>query len=304
MTYSLVARDPDTGSLGVAVQSHFFSVGSLVTWAEAGVGAVATQSFADPGYGPRALDLLRDGVSADDALAQLVRADPQRESRQVGLVDAAGASAAHTGTGCVSEAGHRAIAGVSAQANMMERDTVVDAMIDAYRSASGPLADRLATALDAAEAEGGDIRGRQSSAILVVGGERSERPWEAVEVDLRVDDHPEPLAELRRLVGMQRAYALLGRALFQPGGVIGDFTLDEAALDAALGDLDLAQDALGGNPEPTFWRAVLLARAGRIDDARAAFRGAAARRPKLLEFAGRLPAAGLSPAEAVDGLES
>lgn len=302
MTYSLVARDPDAGSLGVAVQSHFFSVGSLVTWAEAGVGAVATQSFADPGYGPLALDLLRDGVPAADALAQLVAADAVRESRQVGVVDSTGAAAAHTGSGCVAEAGHRAIAGVSAQANMMERPTVVDAMIDAYQATSGPLADRLLAALDAAEAEGGDIRGRQSAAILVVGPDRSERPWEGVQVDLRVDDHPEPLAELRRLAGLQKAYALLGAALFQAGGVIGEFDLDVGALDAALADLDDAQVRLGDNPEATFWRGVLLARAGRPADAEAAFRAAAVGRPQLLEFAGRLPAAGLAPREAVDGL--
>ncbi len=302
MTYSLVARDPATGALGVAVQSHFFAVGRLVTWAEAGVGAVATQSFVDPGYGPLALGLLREGASASDALAALVARDAQPELRQVAVVDASGRTAAHTGTGCVAEAGARAGDGVSAQANMMERATVPGAMVAAYERADGPFADRLLAALDAAEAEGGDIRGRQSAAILVVAAERTERPWEGVEHDLRVDDHAEPLAELRRLMAYDRAYGLLGAALFQPGRVTGEYALDDAGLEAALADLDAAQRTLGANVEPTFWRGVLLGRAGRVAEARAAFEQAARGRPQLLAFARRLPAAGLVGEEVVAGL--
>jgi uncharacterized Ntn-hydrolase superfamily protein len=302
VTYSVVARDPATGSLGVAVQSHFFSVGSLVTWAETGVGAVATQSFADPGYGPLALDLLREGATAREALDRLVSADAVPEVRQVAVVDGRGETAAHTGSGCVAEAGHRAASGVSVQANMMERATVCDAMIEAYEGAGGPFVGRLMAALDAAEAEGGDIRGRQSAAILVVGPQRSERPWEGVQLNLRVDDHPEPLAELRRLVEYHGAYAALGVALFQPGRVIGEYALDDAGLEAALADLDGAQHVLGDNPEPTFWRGVLLGKAGRAEEARAAFRRAAQARPQLIEFAARLPAAGLADAAVVQGL--
>jgi uncharacterized Ntn-hydrolase superfamily protein len=297
MTYSLVARDPDTGCLGVAVQSHFFGVGALVTWAEAGVGAIATQSFAEVSYGPLGLDLLRDGATAPEALDRLVAADPWREARQVGVVDANGGAAAHTGSGCVAAAGQRLGDGLAAQANMMERDTVWDAMVTAFEAAGPALADRLLAALNAAEAEGGDIRGRQSAAMLIVGPERTQRPWENVLVNLRVDDHPDPLAELARLVSYHAAYQRLGAALFQPGGVIGEYGLDDAELDRALADLELAQDALGDNPEPTFWRGVLLARAGRAAEAREAFDAAAARNPALGEFARRLPAAGLLDAD-------
>jgi len=295
MTYSLVARDEETGALGVAVQSHFFGVGSLVTWAESGVGAVATQSFAEPGYGPRGLELMRSGVPAPDALGRLVAEDELREARQVAMIDAAGAAAAHTGSGCAAEAGQRVEAGVSAQANMMRRDTVWPAMVDAYRAAEGPFAYRLLAALDRAEAEGGDIRGRQSAAILVVSGERSQRPWEQVLLDVRVDDHPEPLAELRRLMDYQGAYARLGRALFQPGAVIGDYALDGDALEAMRAELAAAQDVLGDNPEPTFWEAVVLARAGRTEEARRRFSAAAAKTPALLDFARNLPRCGLLP---------
>jgi len=232
-------------------------------------------------------------VSAPDALARLVAADPVPEARQVGMVDARGAAAAHTGSGCVAAAGHRVEAGLAVQANMMERDTVWDAMVAAFGAAGPGLAERLLAALNAAEAEGGDIRGRQSAAMLIVGPERSERSWEGVLLDVRVEDHPDPLAELARLVAYHGAYARLGRALFQPGGVIGEYALSDEELDRALAELEGAQDTLGENPEPTFWRGVLLARAGRDADARAAFSAAAAQNPALAEFARRLPAAGL-----------
>lgn len=191
------------------MQSHWFSVGSIVTWARPGVGAVATQANAEAAYGPRALELLGDGVSAQAALDRLVASDPQGHSRQVAVLDAAGGVAAHTGRGCIAYAGHIIGAGVSCQANIMASKRVWPAMLEAFTAAAGSLTDRLLVALDAAEREGGDIRGRQSAAILVVAADGE--PWRTV-VSLRVEDHPDPLPELRRLVALHGAYALAGRA--------------------------------------------------------------------------------------------
>lgn len=209
-TYSIVARDVQTGELGVAVQSHWFSVGPLVPWAEAGVGAVATQSFVDPSYGPLGLELMRAGRSAPDALQALLAGDTGRAVRQVGMVDAQGRVATHTGELCIPAAGGQAGDGYVVQANLMEKPTVWPAMAKAFETSSGDLAERLLAALDAAEAEGGDIRGRQSAAILVVKARSTGRPWADKVFDLRVEDHPEPLRELRRLVGVQRAYNHMG----------------------------------------------------------------------------------------------
>ncbi len=205
-TYSIVARDADTGQLGVAVQSHYFSVGSVVTWAEAGVGAVASQSLSDPAYGKLGLDLMRAGKSAPDTLAGLVASDSMQAVRQVAMVDAHGQVAAHTGQFAIAEAGHIVGDGFSVQANMMLKNTVWPAMAEAYRSAKGELVDRFLAALDAAEAEGGDIRGRQSAAILIVEPKSTGRPWVDTIFDLRVDDAVEPLVEIRRLVAVRRAY--------------------------------------------------------------------------------------------------
>ncbi len=206
MTYSIVARDPDTGELGVAVQSHYFSVGSVVTWAEPGIGAVATQSFAEPAYGPRGLALMRLGVDPGTAMAALTSADTDQARRQVAFIDATGRVAVHTGALCIEAAGHATAEGVSVQANMMRRAGVWPAMLEAFSTSAGPLADRLMAALDAAEAAGGDIRGRQSAAMLVVSGTSSSQPWRERLVDLRVDDSPDPLGELRRLIGVHRGY--------------------------------------------------------------------------------------------------
>ncbi len=208
-TYSIVARDPDSGELGVAVQSHWFSVGSIVTWACAGVGAVATQSIAEPAYGPRLLDRLAAGEAPADALAAEVRADASAAYRQVAVVDAAGRVGVHTGESCISEAGHAEGDGFSAQANMMAARGVWPAMAAAFGASEGPLARRLYAALEAAEAEGGDVRGRQSAALLVVPGEGDG--WERA-VELRVEDSEDPLAELGRLLDLHDAYALADRA--------------------------------------------------------------------------------------------
>jgi uncharacterized Ntn-hydrolase superfamily protein len=210
MTYSLVARDSATGELGVAVQTKAFAVGSVVPWAESGVGAVATQSFSERSYGPLGLELMRAGRPPDLALAALVTADARQQVRQVGMVDAQGLAAAHTGDCCIAEAGHVTGDGFSAQANMMASADVWPAMAEAYVAATGSFAERLLSALDAGEAAGGDFRGRRTAAMLVVGGQPSGRPWDDRVIDLRVDDHEEPLAELRRLVRLSEAYRRLG----------------------------------------------------------------------------------------------
>ena len=209
MTYSLVARDPASGELGVAVQSHWFSVGSIVTWARAGVGAVATQSVAEPAYGERLLARLARGEPVAAALAAELAADEVEHFRQVAAVDAAGVVAAHTGEGCIAHAGQAQGDGFGAQANMMASPAVWPAMAGAFERATGQLAERLLEALEAGEEAGGDVRGRQSAALLVVPAQGE--PWETV-VDLRVEDSPEPLAELRRLLALDRAYALADRA--------------------------------------------------------------------------------------------
>src|SRR5207248_1848101 len=205
-TFSIVARDPATGEMGVAVQSHWFSVGSIVPWAEAGVGAVATQSFVDPSYGKLGLDLMRAGRSAPEALAGLLAADSNRDVRQVAMIDAQGRVAAHTGAKDIQSAGNHVGEQYSTQANLMSNDNIWPAMAKAYEETKGDLAERLLAALDAAQSAGGDIRGRQSAAIVVVKAKSSGKPWEDRIFDLRVDDSTEPLKELRRLVTLQRAY--------------------------------------------------------------------------------------------------
>jgi uncharacterized Ntn-hydrolase superfamily protein len=209
VTYSLVARDPESGELGVAVQSHWFSVGSIVSWARAGVGAVATQSVADPGYGKRLLDHLEGGETSGGALGEALAADDSERFRQVAVVDAGGAVAAHTGEGCIPYAGHVEGEGFSAQANMMTSPDVWPAMASAFEASVGPLAHRLMAALEAAERAGGDVRGRQSAALVVVPAEG--QGWERV-TDVRVDDSPDPLGELHRLLALGDAYAIADRA--------------------------------------------------------------------------------------------
>ena len=287
MTYSIVARDRDTGEVGVAVQSHWFSVGSLVTWARPGIGAVATQANVDPGYGPRALDLLTAGTPAPAALGELLAADPGRESRQVAVVDGAGGVAAHTGTACMAFAGHVTGAGVSCQANIMASERVWPAMLEAFIATTGSLGERLLDALDAAEREGGDLRGRQSAAILVVPLEGE--PWRTT-VSLRVEDHPDPLPELRRLVGLRDAYALAGRA----DELQGAGRHDEAARLYVE-----ASERAPGNHELLFWAGLGTAHAGDLDAGVAQVQAAIALQPTWRELLGRLPADAAPSAAAV-----
>jgi uncharacterized Ntn-hydrolase superfamily protein len=212
VTYSIVARDKQTGEFGVAVQSHYFQVSPAVPWALAGVGAVATQSQVNISYGPLGLDLLQAGYTAEQALKALTSGDPLAEVRQCAIVDAAGTAAAHTGSKCIPAAGHEVGDGFSCQANLMEKDTVWAAMAHAYTTTDAPLAERMMAALEAAEAEGGDIRGKQSAAMLVVTGSPTGRSWEDRTIDLRVEDAAAPLPELRRLLRIKRAYMKLAEA--------------------------------------------------------------------------------------------
>lgn len=283
-TYSIVARDAETGQLGVAVQSHYFSVGSVVTWAEAGVGAVASQAISDPAYGKLGLDLMRAGKSAPDTLAGLVASDAQREVRQVAMVDARGEVAAHTGSIAISEAGHIVGEGFSVQANMMMKNTVWPAMAEAYRGTKGGLVDRLLAALDAAEAEEGDIRGRQSAALLIVEATGTGRPWYDTTFDLRVDDASDPLAEIRRLVSVRR-------------GLIHQRSADEAAgrrdFDTMEREYAVAEryfnEASGDNQEIRYWHAIALMSVGKIDDGLAMLREVGARDRRWVELTLRLP---------------
>jgi uncharacterized Ntn-hydrolase superfamily protein len=287
-TYSIVARDPATGEIGVAVQSHWFSVGSIVTWAEAGVGAVATQSFVEPSYGPRGLELMRRGVAAPEALKELVAKDAQPHGRQVAMIDAAGRVSAYTGRGAISAAGHHIGDGFSVQANMMANDRIWPAMAAAFRSTAGDLADRMLAALEAAEAAGGDIRGRQSAAILIVKAASTGRPWVGADrvFDLRVDDHAAPIDELRRLIRLQRAYAHANR---------GDELMTERKVDLALKEYEAASRLAPEIVELPFWHAVTLASIGREADAAPIFKQVFAKEPVWAELLERLPAAGLFP---------
>jgi len=279
-TYSIVARDSSTGELGVAVQSHWFSVGSNVSWAEAGVGAVATQSFIDPAYGPLGLQLMRAGRSAPDALKALLAGDAQRDVRQVGMVDAQGRAATHTGALCIPAAGGQEGKEYVVQANLMDKPTVWPAMARAYEAAKGDLADRLLAALDAAEAEGGDIRGRQSAAIVVVKAKSSGRPWADRVFDLRVEDNEAPLVELRRLVKLQRAYNHM---------TAGDDCVAVADWPCAEREYGAARTLEPRHAEMAFWYAVALATAGRLEPARPLFAQAFKADPRWRELVKRLP---------------
>jgi uncharacterized Ntn-hydrolase superfamily protein len=256
MTYSIVARDKKTGEFGVAVQSHYFQVSPAVPWGLAGVGAVATQSQVNISYGPLGLELMQAGFTAHQALRALTAGDPHAEVRQCAIVDAAGNVAAHTGSKCIPAAGHKLGDGFSCQANLMEKDTVWAAMAEAYESTTEPLAERMMAALEAAEAEGGDIRGKQSAAMLVVSGAGTGRPWEDRIIDLRVEDAPEPLPELRRLLRLKRAYLALGEADHLDES--GDHASAKTRLKEAL---DIAPELI----EIRFWAGLTMATAGDME---------------------------------------
>jgi len=283
-TFSIVARDPRSGEMGVAVQSHWFSVGSVVTWAEAGVGAVATQSMVEISYGPLGLALMRAGKSPSEALAALLAADERRELRQVAMVDTQGRVAAYTGTRCIADAGHETGEGFSAQADMMARPDVWPAMAHAYQETEGDLAESLLTALEAGQAAGGDVRGKQSASILIVNPTATGRPWADAVMNLRVEDHPEPIQELRRLVGLHRAYQRMNR---------GDDLLGAGEVEGALQEYRAAAEMAPEIEELPFWQAVTLADLGRVDEALPIFQDVFTRNPDWATLVSRLPQAGL-----------
>jgi uncharacterized Ntn-hydrolase superfamily protein len=273
----------------VAVQSHWFSVGQVVPWAEAGVGAVATQSFTDPAYGPLGLELMRAGRTAPEALKALISTDDNASVRQVAMIDAAGRVDAYTGGDDIRHAGHVVGENFSVQANMMARPGVPQAMAEAYRNSEGDLAARLLAALHAAQRAGWDVRGRQSAAILVVSGEPTGLVWQDRLFDLRVEDHSEPVAELQRLVTLQRAYHKLNE---------GDVHVADGNIDLALAAYSQAMQLVPDSAtdgEAPFWVGVTLASEGRVAEAIPYLQRAWKQNPAWLELLGRLPEAKLLP---------
>ena len=285
-TYSIVAFDKSTGELGVAVQSHWFSVGSVVPWVEAGVGAVATQSFVEPSYGPLGLELMRAGKSAEDSLAALLKADKNEASRQVGMVDARGKAVAHTGKNCIPEAGHFIGDGFSCQANLMLKNTVWKAMARAFETTKGELVDRLLAALEAAEQEGGDIRGKQSAAVIVVKGKSSGVWWKDRIYDLRIEDHPNPVPELKRLIRLNKAYNHMNK---------GDEFLTENKVAEAVKEYTKGMEIYPDNPEMIFWPAVTMASSGKVEESLPLFRKVFAMDPNWTVLLPRLPKVGQFP---------
>jgi uncharacterized Ntn-hydrolase superfamily protein len=257
-TYSIVAHDPGTGEIGVAVQSHWFSVGSVVSWAEAGVGAVATQSLVNVSYGPRGLELLKQGKTATETVEELINSDKNRAVRQLAVVDSKGKVAAYTGKKCIPKAGHHIGDNFSVQANLMLNDTVWPAMARAFEQSEGHLAERMVTALEAAQAAGGDIRGQQSAALLVVRGQATSQAWQDRLIDLRVEDHPEPVQELKRLLHIFRAYQYMNE---------GDVAIEKNDVKAALQAYSTAEAMMPDNLETKFWHAISLANSDLVTEA-------------------------------------
>ena len=285
-TYSIVAYDEETGELGVAVQSHWFSVGSLVPWAKAGVGAVATQSFVKVEYGPEGLLRMENGESAEEALSGLISEDSSESIRQVAMIDVNGNVAAHTGSKCIYAAGHTIGKNYSVQANLMDKESVWPAMAEAFEGAEGDLAEKMMLALEAAEIEGGDIRGKQSAAMLIVSGNPTGIAWKDIVLDLRVDDHAEPLNELRRLIRIHRAYQYANR---------GDHFLEKDSIEKALIEYEKASEFYPENPELPYWAAITMASKGNLDKALPIFLDVFKREPRLRTLTPRLVNSGLLP---------
>ncbi len=284
-TFSIVARDPVTGEMAIGVQCHWFSVGTCVSWGNSGVGVVATQSFINPAYGPNGLDLIKQGKSAEEALQILVAADRGRDYRQVAFLDVNGVVSAYTGKSCISSASHLIGENYSVQANMMLNDDVVPAMSKAFVEHSDlPLAERVIRVLQAAQAAGGDIRGKQSAALIVVGPVPVEDVWNDRKIDLRVDDHQQPLEELERLLQVYRAYEHMNR---------GDLAVEHQDMKLALQEYGAADKMFPRNLEMKYWKAVALANNGRLKEALSIFEYVFNRDKNWRELTRRLPASGL-----------
>lgn len=285
-TYSILAYDKEAGQIGVAVQSHWFAVGALVAWAEAGVGAVATQSFIEPSYGPLGIKLMRGGKSAPVALDILLGKDEMRNVRQVAMIDAIGKADAYTGDACVDDASHVIGHHFSVQANMMENTNIVPMMEKTYAGSTGDLAERLLLTLEAAENAGGDIRGRQAAAMIIVTAKSTGNYTHDRIFDLRVDDHPQPLEELRRLVNTGRAYQHMNR---------GDDVFTQGNFSEAVIEYKRSENILPGLIEAKFWQAVALTAGDNLDEARTIFADVFFIEPKWRKMVKRLPKAGILP---------
>ncbi|WP_456408853.1 DUF1028 domain-containing protein [Caldithrix abyssi] len=283
-TFSIVAIDQENGEMGVAVQSHWFSVGSIVAWAEAGVGVVATQSLVNVSFGPRGLELMKAGKSPQEALDELLSSDPGAAYRQVALLDAQGRVAAHTGDKCIADAGHIIGEGFSVQANMMLNKKVVPAMEKAFKNSKGPLAERLMAAMKAAQEAGGDIRGQQSAAIKIVKIKASGKPWEDTVLDLRVEDHPQAVAEMERILKVFRAYEHMNK---------GDLAIEKGDVQTALREYGAAEAMFPQNEEMKYWHAVSLANIGEIEASLPLFKEVFQKTPEYKELTRRIVPNGL-----------
>lgn len=257
-TYSIVAIDPVTGDMGVAVQSHWFSVGTIVSWGEAGVGVIATQSFVNASFGPKGLELLKSGMTPQQVVDKLINEDEGKDFRQLAILDSKGNVAAYTGKNCIQPAGHLTGKGYSVQANLMMNDKVWPAMAKAFENSKGSLAERLLIALEAAQSVGGDIRGKQSAAILVVRAKSTGKVWEDRLVDLRIDDSNEPLKEMRRLLKVHQAYQHMNN---------GDLAVEKNDMAKAMEEYSAAMKMFPNNLEMKYWTAIALANKGNLKEA-------------------------------------
>jgi uncharacterized Ntn-hydrolase superfamily protein len=284
-TFSIVARDKVTGEMAVGVQSHWFSVGTIVSWGQSGVGVVATQSFVNPAYGPDGLKLMSEGKGAEEALLALVASDEGRDFRQVAFLDAGGTAHAYTGSKCLESAQHFFGDNYSVQANMMLNDDVVPAMAKTFEENSHlPIADRVMLVLHAAQKAGGDIRGKQSAVLIVVNGEKVDSPWLDKKVNLRVDDHAEPLEELQRLLNVHKAYEHMNR---------GDLAIEHNDMQTAMKEYDAAAAMFPDNLEMKYWKAVAMANNGQVKEALPIFKDIFRADQNWKELTRRLPKSGL-----------
>lgn len=284
-TYSITARDTKTGELAVGVQSHWFSVGTAVPWAEAGVGVVATQSFVDKSYGHKGLALIRQGYTAQEALDSLIKGDEGRDVRQVSIIDNKGNVATHTGKKCIQYASHIKGDNFSVQSNMMLGSKVCENMAAAYVKAEGkPIAERVMIAMEAAQKAGGDIRGMQAAALLIVPGESAGKPWNERTIDLRVDDHPMPLKELGRLYNVHMAYEHMNK---------GDLAIEKNDMSLAMQEYNAAMKMFPANLEMQFWTAITLVNNKQVNKALPILKNIFAKDKNWKELTRRLRPVGL-----------